>query len=92
MGRLVDGQWTTEWYSPDEKGRFVIEGLPAGEYDLSINMNKRLANGNRQWFSPPVSNQRVTVGDDVETSVTLTLDISHINQPDNRPNNQEDRR
>jgi hypothetical protein len=59
---------------------------------LSINMNKRLANGNRQWFSPPVSNQRVTVGDDVETSVTLTIDISHINQPNNRPNNQEDRR
>jgi glutathionyl-hydroquinone reductase len=23
MGRLVDGQWTTEWYQPDEEGRFV---------------------------------------------------------------------
>lgn len=23
MGRLVDGKWTTEWYTPDEKGRFV---------------------------------------------------------------------
>jgi glutathionyl-hydroquinone reductase len=23
MGRLVDGQWTTEWYTPDQEGRFV---------------------------------------------------------------------
>ena len=23
MGRLVEGRWTTEWYSPDERGRFV---------------------------------------------------------------------
>ncbi len=23
MGRLVDGRWTTEWYSPDARGRFV---------------------------------------------------------------------
>ncbi len=23
MGRLVEGQWTTEWYQPDSEGRFV---------------------------------------------------------------------
>ncbi|NVB42491.1 glutathione S-transferase family protein [Pseudenhygromyxa sp. WMMC2535] len=23
MGRLVDGEWTTQWYEPDEDGRFV---------------------------------------------------------------------
>ncbi|HMR11528.1 MAG TPA: glutathione S-transferase family protein, partial [Polyangiaceae bacterium] len=23
MGRMVDGKWTTEWYSPDQEGRFV---------------------------------------------------------------------
>jgi putative glutathione S-transferase len=23
MGRMVDGTWTTEWYTPDEEGRFV---------------------------------------------------------------------
>lgn len=23
MGRLVEGQWTTEWYEPDAEGRFV---------------------------------------------------------------------
>ena len=77
--------------SVDEKGRFVIERVPAGEYELSITMFKRLANGSQQG-SRPVSNRRVTVRDDVETSVTLTLDISQINQPNNQPNNQEDRR
>ena len=23
MGRLVDGTWTTQWYTPDAEGRFV---------------------------------------------------------------------
>jgi glutathionyl-hydroquinone reductase len=23
MGHLIDGQWSTEWYQPDEQGRFV---------------------------------------------------------------------
>jgi glutathionyl-hydroquinone reductase len=25
MGMLIDGKWSTEWYKPDEKGRFVRE-------------------------------------------------------------------
>lgn len=25
MGRLIEGRWSTEWYSPDEKGRFQRE-------------------------------------------------------------------
>jgi glutathionyl-hydroquinone reductase len=23
MGMLVDGEWRTDWYAPDERGRFV---------------------------------------------------------------------
>jgi hypothetical protein len=76
----------------DEKGRFVIERLPSGEYDLSITMIKRLANGTQRGFRPPGANRRVTVRDDLETSVTLTVDISQIIQPNNQPNNREDRR
>jgi hypothetical protein len=81
----------------DDKGRFVIEGLPAGEYDLYFALFMPAANGER-WrdVSSPGSNRRVTVRDDGETSVTLTLDISRGNQPNGRPNNQsnnqEDRR
>ncbi|MCC6214402.1 MAG: glutathione S-transferase family protein, partial [Polyangiaceae bacterium] len=25
MGRLIEGRWSTEWYSPDEEGRFQRE-------------------------------------------------------------------
>ncbi|HKC87186.1 MAG TPA: carboxypeptidase-like regulatory domain-containing protein, partial [Blastocatellia bacterium] len=78
--------------SVDEKGRFVIEGLTAGEYNLSITLIKLGPNGSRQGYSPPGSNQRVTVRDGVETSVTLDLDMSSINRPNSQPNNQEDRR
>jgi glutathionyl-hydroquinone reductase len=23
MGRLIEGKWSTEWYTPDARGRFV---------------------------------------------------------------------
>jgi len=72
----------------DEKGRFVIDGLPAGEYDLSINLIKRNADGSQQAVSLPGSNQRVTVRENAETSVTITFDPSRINQPQNQHNNQ----
>jgi hypothetical protein len=74
--------------SVDEKGRFVIEGLPAGEYDLLITLSMRIAGGGRQSISSPESNQRVTVRENSETSVTITFDPNRINQP----NNREDRR
>jgi hypothetical protein len=72
----------------DEKGRFVIEGLPAGEYDLSITFVKRNADGSQQAVSLPGSNQRVTVRENAETSVTIPFDPSRINQPQNQPQNQ----
>lgn len=41
MGRMVDGVWTSEWYRPDEKGRFVRETAafrqrvePGGHFDV----------------------------------------------------------
>src|SRR5262249_22409733 len=72
----------------DEKGRFVMEGLLAGGYDLSITFIKRNADGSQQGGSLPGSNQRVTVRENAETSVTITFDPSRINQPQNQPNNQ----
>ena len=54
MGRLVEGRWTTEWYTPDQKGRFVrgqsafrdritasgASGFPAkaGRYHLYVSL------------------------------------------------------
>jgi hypothetical protein len=74
----------------DEKGRFVIEELPAGEYDLSIYSPRQAANGD--WEASPLSNQRVTVSENGETPVIVTIDLNRIKQPNNRPNNQGDRR
>jgi carboxypeptidase family protein len=78
----------------DDKGRFVIEDLPAGEYNLSINAATRIANGIRE--DPLQANQRVTVSENAETPVTITIDLNKINQPgnqpNNRPNNREDHR
>jgi len=71
----------------DEKGRFVIEGLPAGDYNLSITLPKETADGSWEGVSSPGSNQRVTVRENEETSVTITFDLSHIN----RPQQKEDR-
>jgi hypothetical protein len=74
----------------DDKGRFVIEELPVGEYDLFIATVRQTANGNREdsvW-----SNQRVTVSENAETPVTITIDLNKANQPSNQPNNLEDRR
>jgi hypothetical protein len=80
----------------DEKGRFVIEGLPPGEYDLLITLSTLLPNGGSETSGPPVLNQRVTIRENGEASVNMTLDLREINrpnkQPDNLPNNLEDRR
>jgi hypothetical protein len=71
----------------DEKGRFVIDGLPAGEYDLSITLSKRNMDGSQQSVSSPESNQRVTVRENGETPVTINFDLGRIN----RPQQQEER-
>jgi hypothetical protein len=63
----------------DKNESFVIEELPAGEYDLSITPIN--TNPDRIWeppVSPPGSNQRVTVRENEETPVTITIDLSKI--------------
>jgi protocatechuate 3,4-dioxygenase beta subunit len=73
----------------DESGRFVIEGLPAGEYDLSITLIN--TNPDRIWeppVSPPGSNQRVTIRENEETPVTITIDLSDIKWPQQQEKRQ----
>jgi len=54
----------------DSKGRFVIEGLIAGEYEVAASANPQ--NGTGQSF---YASQRVQVTDGAETPITLTLDL-----------------
>jgi hypothetical protein len=58
----------------DEKGRFVIERLIPGEYELKL--NAMIREGQYYWSSAPGTSQvkqRVTVGGGAETVVKLTL-------------------
>ena len=59
----------------DEKGRFLIERLAAGDYDLTCNAMVR--SGQSGWSSAPGTRtvkQRVTVSGGAETTVKLTFD------------------
>jgi protocatechuate 3,4-dioxygenase beta subunit len=58
----------------DEKGRFVIERLNPGEYELRLNAMVRVSR--TDWSGAPGTSevkQRVTVGGGSETMVNLTL-------------------
>jgi len=57
----------------DMRGKFVLEGLTPGEYELVLSPNPR--NGSPAYSSPHPVRQMVTVGAG-ETPVTLTLDLS----------------
>jgi putative lipoprotein (rSAM/lipoprotein system) len=71
----------------DKNGRFVIEGVPAGEYDLSTSAHWIPGVG-RQSVNPPVSNQRVTVRENEETSVTITIGAGRTNRRQQREERQ----
>ena len=69
----------------DEKGRFVIERLTAGEYDLTLHPAIRV--GQHSWRSAPEIEeikQRVTVSAGAETQVTITFDPSRRRQEERR--------
>ena len=58
----------------DEKGRFVIEGMTPGEYELSLNAMIKV--GQEEWRSALGTSEvkrRVTVSSGAETVVNLTL-------------------
>ena len=67
----------------DDKGRFVIEGLLPGEYELTLMTTSRA-----DTYSPPRPNdgvpapvtQKVLVTKGQEAQVTMTLDLSKKNR------------
>ena len=61
----------------DGKGRFVIEGLAPGEYELTLKTT--VGEGPFKWRSAPGTipvSQRVTVSNGAVTAVKFTLDLS----------------
>lgn len=55
-------------YTPDLRGRFFIEGVSAGEYELRVQVNvPRRAS--------PSANQQITVNEGAVTDVVVTVDL-----------------
>jgi hypothetical protein len=65
----------------DSRGRFVIEGLSSGDYDLTLQV---IIPGERARRIAPVK-QSVTVTSGVEADVVMTLDLN-AKQPEGRNN------
>ncbi len=78
---VIDGTGAVAFV--DEKGRFTIDGLAAGEYDLSVYPDRRSAGGDRSPFDGLATKQRVTVRENDETPVTVTFDLNRKQQPKN---------
>jgi hypothetical protein len=74
----VSYDWGSGQAVVDEKGRFVIERLSPGEYDLSIGLSTPIAGGGRQTRS--ILNQRVIVRENDDTPVKISIDLNRINQ------------
>jgi 5-hydroxyisourate hydrolase-like protein (transthyretin family) len=60
----------------DSRGHFLIEGLPAGVYELSVTM---FVPGSK--LRPPSAKQQITVQDGVVSEVSLSLNLTPPPQP-----------
>lgn len=58
---------------PDSRGRFVVDGLLPGEYDLRLTYEV-LPVGDISQTSPKIVTRRVTVNNGAETQVTIVID------------------
>jgi len=55
-------------YMPDLRGRFLIEGIDAGDYELNVNVNV-------PGREPPRATQTITITDGTVTEVAVTVDL-----------------
>lgn len=63
---------------PDEKGRFLIENLAAGEYELFLSVMESAEQNS--WHGLTQERKRVTVSSGGETQVKITLDLARYHQ------------
>jgi hypothetical protein len=64
---------------PDSRGKFAVDGLLPGEYELSLTFQVRPVSGSSQ-MSPKFVKQKVTVTNGAETQVTMVVDLNEKNQ------------
>jgi hypothetical protein len=65
---------TTRGSQVDARGRFLIEGLAPGDYEISLYVYQ-VATGSRPRGLPPIK-QNVTVTNGVTSEVNLTFDLN----------------
>ena len=63
----------------DSRGKFAVDGLLPGEYELSLTFQVRPVSGSPQ-MSPKFVKQTVTVTNGAETRVTMVVDLNEKNQ------------
>lgn len=77
--RILDGQGPgMPTVSPDTRGRFALDGLFAGEYEISLYITVSPAPG-RPTFQKSVT-QRVSITNGTETPVTFVIDPNENKQ------------
>lgn len=64
----------------DEKGRFVIENLPTGEYEILFGVSSPLPNGPGESHTTLPAKQKVTVTNGSEVQVTIPFDPNRKEQ------------
>jgi protocatechuate 3,4-dioxygenase beta subunit len=69
------------WAQVDARGSFRIEGVPAGEYEVSVNVVVMGTGGARPSRSQP---QRVAIGEGGEAKVAPVIDFQPAQQPERR--------
>jgi hypothetical protein len=64
----------------DSRGRFVLSGIPAGTYDVVLQIMSFGANSLPNGL-PRMQRQTVNVSDDAESQITFTLDFTRKEGP-----------
>jgi hypothetical protein len=61
----------------DEKGRFEIEGLLSGAYDVSVTVGARSGHSVKEFYkNPPSTTQRISLASGADSQVSLNLNLS----------------
>ena len=75
LGKPGDNQSRVQQTQVDARGRFLIENVSPGTYDLLVNIfNPGTSSGRGR---PPAATQSVTVADGAVTEVVVSIDLAH---------------
>lgn len=77
MRQGVVRQTTSLSIQADERGRFFLDGLVAGDYDIRV-FPRRSASAGRQPIPVQTVKQTVTVGHNTEADVTITVNLGDV--------------